>query len=117
MRKTDITRKHRPNNFSVAERVRNTILAMFLLGYGAWGLYVDDLFIPGKRGGMHLHGTGAWMMYGALVCSAAVALALVIDHYDRRNNEHHYESFKSGAAFVGWCFFGASLLGNIFRLS
>ncbi len=117
MRQADIPRKHKPNHFSVGQRVGRTCLAIFLLAYGAWGLYIDDLFIPSKRGGVHLHGTGAWMMYGALVCSAAVALALVIDHYDRRNNEHHYESFKSGASFVGWCFFGASVLGQIFRLS
>lgn len=114
MRKKERLRGHIPNNFSIGERVRNTVLAVVLLAYGFYGLYVDDLYIPGKRGGgIHLHGIGAWVMYGALVCSAAIALALVIDHYDRRNNEHHYENFKSMASFVGWCFFGAALLGLI----
>jgi len=113
MRKKEPLREHIPNNFSVGERVRNTVLAMVLLAYGAYGLYLDDLYIPTKRGGIHFHGPGAWMMYGALVCSAAIALALVIDHYDRRNNEHRYENFKSMASFIGWCFFGAALLGLV----
>lgn len=104
-----------PNSFSLGERAMNTLLALALLAYGAYGLLVDDLYLPGRRSrpGVHLHGTPAWIMYGAFICAAAVLLALVIDHYDRRNNEHHYETFKLLASRAGWSFFIVALLWSV----
>lgn len=100
-----------PNFFSVRERITNTLLATALLAYGAFGIYIDDLYIPGKQSrGVHLHGTSAWLMYAAFVCAAAVLFSLVVDHYDRRQNEHHYDRFKKVATMAGWSFFGAALL-------
>jgi len=108
-----------PNHFSLGERIRNTLLAVALLAYGGWGVYVNDLFIPGKRGrGMHFHGYPAWAMFAAIACAAAVLLALVVDHYDRRHNEHHYEAFKRAATAAGWWFFAMALVwqvANLFR--
>lgn len=104
-----------PNSFNLGERVMNTLLALALLAYGAYGLFVDDLYLPGRRSrsGVHLHGTPAWIMYGAFICAAAVLLALVIDHYDRRNNEHHYETFKHWAGRAGLAFFVVALLWHV----
>jgi hypothetical protein len=108
-----------PNFFSLRERLTNTFLSAALLAYGTFGIYIDDLYIPGKRGrGLHFHGTSAWLMYAALVCAAAVLFALVVDHYDRRHNEHHYERFKKIATTAGWSFFGAACvwhLAGLFR--
>ena len=103
-----------PNFFTLRQRVANTLLAAALLAYGTFGVYLDDLYIPGKRSsGMHLHGTSAWLMFAAVVCAAAVLLALVVDHYDRRHNEHHYDRFKKFATVVGWSFAGAALLWHL----
>jgi hypothetical protein len=105
-----------PNHFSVGERVRNTLLALALLAYGSWGVYVNDLYVPGKRGkGIHFHGYPAWAMFAALVCAAAVLLALVVDHYDRRHNEHHYEWFKKQATAAGWWFFAMAVVWHFVR--
>jgi hypothetical protein len=100
----------KPNWFSWQERIASSFLAVALLAYGTLGVYIDDLWIPGKRGpGLHLHGTPAWLMYGAIVSAASICFALVIDHYDRRNNESHYELFKKWAKYCGWALFGLSL--------
>jgi hypothetical protein len=103
-----------PNFFSLRERLTNSFLAAVLIAYGTFGVFLDDLYIPGKRGrGIHLHGTSAWLMYAALVCAAAVLFSLVVDHYDRRHNEHHYDRFKKVATTTGWSFFGAALLWHV----
>ncbi len=109
-----VAEQHAPNTFSLWERASNTFLALALLAYGAHGLLRDDLYLPGRRSrGVHLHGTPAWIMYGAFVCAAAVLLALVVDHYDRRNNEHHYDRFKQLVGKAGWGFFFAALLWDL----
>ncbi|MDO6388478.1 hypothetical protein [Uliginosibacterium sp. 31-12] len=101
----------KPNSFSLKERLANSALALFLIFYGVWGLYLDDLWIPGKRStGIHLHGQPAWLMFLAFVCGAAVLLATVIDHYDNRNNEERYITFKKAAKISGWVFFVAAML-------
>lgn len=105
-----------PNHYSRGDRIRNMVLAAVLLAYGSFGVYMDDLYIPGKRTrGIHLQGASAWLMYAALVCAAAVLFALVVDHYDRRRNEHHYQTFKRVATVVGWSFAGSALLWHLAR--
>ncbi len=105
---------HVPNHFSAAERGWNLFLAACLVIYGLLSLYIDDLYLRGRyTRGFHLHGTAAWLMVGAFVMAAAVMLALVIDHYDRRNNEHHYYLFKKGASFVGWALFASALIWSL----
>ncbi|MGQ4661623.1 hypothetical protein [Lysobacter sp. F6437] len=66
-----------------------------------------------KRRGVHLHDVPAWIMYGAIICACTVLLSVVLDHYDRRNNEKHYRMFASIGEFLGWPFFAVSLLWGI----
>lgn len=107
---------HVPNHFSVRERIGNLVLALTLLAYGLLSLSIDDMYLPGKyTSGIHLHGAAAWLMFGALLSSAAVLIALVIDHYDRRNNERRYVWFKRGASVAGWSFFSAALIWDFWR--
>lgn len=103
-----------PNSFTLWERTAHTLLALALLAYGVIGLMVDDLFVPGRGGrGIHLHGAPAWIMFGAIVCASAVLLALVADHYDRRNNEQRYVRFKRRTIVAAWCFFAGALLWHL----
>lgn len=80
-------------NIPLKERVGHVILAVLLLAYGAYGLRNDDLYIPGKRSrGVHLHGTAAWVMYGAFVCAALNLLAVAVDHCDTSGGEKNTRS-------------------------
>ena len=104
-----------PNRYSVAVRILSALLAIWLPIYGTLGVLIDDFYIPGKRGpGVHFHGLSVWLMYGAILSAASVFAALVIDHYDRRNNEHHYRRFKKLATWVGWSLFG---LANFWQVA
>lgn len=99
-----------PNHIPVVERIANICFSLLLLAYGGYGLWVNDLYIPGKRRGLHLHDVPAWVMYGAFICACLVMLSVVADHYDRRNNEIAYRRWADCFRYLGWGFFIASLV-------
>lgn len=91
------------NEYSLWHRIRNTLVGLGLLIYGAYGVWKDDLYISwGRRSQVHLHGKSAWLMYIAMICGAAVSLSVVLDHYDQRNNEAHYERFRQVVLMLGF---------------
>jgi hypothetical protein len=111
-----MSRIHIANEIPKEERIWNTIFSVFLFAYGSYGVWVNDLYIPGKRSrGIHLHDVPAWIMYGAMICACLVMLSVVVDHYDLRNNERHYRAFAEIGKFIGWALFGASLFWAVFQ--
>lgn len=103
-----------PNEIPVGTRVQNILISIALMTYGAFGLWINDLYIPGKRSkGIHLHGIAAWVMYGAFLGACLALLAAVVDHYDRRNNELQYKHFSDGCRHVGWGLFILSVVIQI----
>lgn len=108
MRKATV---YTPNHIPAEERLKNIVFSILLFVYGTYGVWVNDLYIPGKRTrGLHLHDVPAWIMYGAIVCACLVMLSVVIDHYDKRNNETNYKLFADVFRFFGWLFFVVSLV-------
>lgn len=109
----DACGRYIPNQIPVGERAIHVALSLVLLAYGGLGVWINDLYIPGKRKGLHLHDVPAWIMYGAIICACLVMLSVVIDHYDRRNNERHYREFAKASGYIGWTLFGFSALWAI----
>ena len=104
-----------PNRIPFKERITNTLFSLGLFTYGSYGLWLNDLYVPGKRGrGVHLHGVPAWVMYGAIICACLVMLSVVVDHYDTRANEINYKHFADIFRRLGWSFFILSLILGIF---
>lgn len=105
-----------PNHIPKGQRTGYLVFSLFLLGYGAYGVWVNDLYLPGRRSrGIHLHDAPAWMMYGAIICACLVMLSVVVDHYDRRNNETNYRIFADVFTAIGWAMFALSLLFGFIR--
>lgn len=99
-------RSHTPNQVPKAVRMMLVLISTLLFAYCTYGIWKDDLYIPGRRtSGHHFHGTAAWLMYGAMTCACLVMLAFVVDHYDRRGNEKHYRTFINAGLFVAWVLF------------
>jgi 4-hydroxybenzoate polyprenyltransferase len=104
-----------PNHIPANERMQSIVFSILLFAYGTYGVWVNDLYLPGKRSrGIHLHDVPAWIMYGAIVCACLVMLSVVVDH-DKRNNETNYKFFADFFKYVGWCFFALSLIMAIIR--
>ncbi len=100
-----------PNYIPSKERVQNLLFSILLFAYGSYGVYANDLYIPGKRSkGVHLHDFAAWAMYGAMLCACLVLFSVIVDHYDRRNNEKHYRWLANVFKFLGWGCFGVSFV-------
>src|SRR4051812_48569937 len=106
--------QYSPNRIPASTRAWNAVLSIVLIVYGAYGLYVDDLFIPSKRGGLYFHQEAAWVMYAAMICAALNLLSIVVDHYDERDNENNYRLFAKVTQIAGWIFFATAIIGAIF---
>lgn len=105
-------RPYAPNHIPRTERIFYAVVSAILLVYGVVGLWIDDLYLPGRRTeGVHLHGVPAWVMFAAFLCACANMLSVIVDHFDRRNNEINYKLFARLTAIAGWSIFGfASIL-------
>ncbi len=113
---------YRPNHISAAVRWAYGITSGVMLLYCAYGLWIDDLFIPGRQrrrflgkhsGGLHLDGIEAWLMTAAVVCAASVMLSIIVDHYDKRDNERNYRRFVGFAFAATWLFFFSSMIMSL----
>ena len=106
--------RYLPNQIPLHDRLTYLGLSLLLLAYGTYGVWANDLYVPGRRSrGVHLHDRPAWVMYGAIMCACAVMLSVVLDHYDRRNNERGYRAFANAFTAIGWTCFGLSLLFDL----
>jgi hypothetical protein len=94
--------------------VSSLVFSAVLFVYSVLCVRADDFFIPAKRGGVHLHGPPVWVMSGATVCAVVVLLAVVVDHYDRRDNERHYEAISKFFRTAGWGLFLAAIALDLF---
>lgn len=100
-----------PNQIPARVRRAHIVTSLGLLAYGAFGLRHDDLYIRWKRSsGTHFHGWPLWLVLAAMVCAAANLLAVVIDHYDRRENERSYRIFAKASQVLGWGFLGLAIV-------
>lgn len=99
-----------PNHIPSGARLGLVLSSLFLLAYGAYGVWVNDLYLPGRRGGIHLHDAAAWTMFGAITCGCIVMLLVIIDHYDRRENELNYWRATRFLRGLGWTCFVLSLI-------
>ena len=102
-------KNHTLNYVAIEGRLLRAAGAIALIGYGLQRIIWDNLVIPTKRGALNLHGLPGWVMALALFCAAAALLAVVIDHYDRRDNEQAYKSFGKWTARLGWMLAGLAL--------
>ena len=100
-----------PNRIALKTRITNCLLSLGIVAYGYWGLRRDDLTVPiSKRTASHFHNFSAWVMYAAMLCASVHLTAIVVDHYDRRNNEHLYQRVGNLSKKLGWGLFGIAFI-------
>lgn len=80
---------YQPNQIPLKERILCCVLSPILIGYGIVGLINGKLYIPARRGGFTLHGFPMILMIIAMTCASVAMVMVVIDHYDRRDDERY----------------------------
>lgn len=104
-----------PNHIPASVRIESVVLSLFLIGYGAVSWYQDDMFLPAKSGGFFIHGLALKLMCFAMICAAFNLAAVVLDHYDQRNNERNYVIFSKITRAIGWALFVLALAADFFN--
>jgi uncharacterized membrane protein len=69
-----------------------------IIAYTIASLVSDDFYVwlPSRRGrsvSVHLYGSAAWLAAAAAMAAASNLLSVVVDHYDKRNNETNYRAY------------------------
>lgn len=103
------TAEYKPNAYTKWDLYFSAATVLVLVAWGGWGLWVDDLAVPTRRGTLHLHGSSAWLMYAAWLFAASSFVAIIVDHFDKRDNEKRYKRIGHFAVFGAWLLFFGSL--------
>ncbi len=106
-----------PNRLSPTERLAYCALALALIAHATLGVYLDDLILPGrrKRPDIHVHGWQAWLIACSIYLVAVSLISRIVDHYDKRNNEHRYRQFEQLAWYLSGALVALSFVVRIFE--
>lgn len=106
-----------PNQLPLKERLTNFVLSITLLTYGVISIRADDFYLRARRGwqGIHLHGLAAWVAAAAVMVSALTLILTIIDHYDRRDNEHDYVRASQVMKTLCWALLVLAVVLHILR--
>ena len=103
-----------PNHIPLKTRIWHITLSCFLIVYGTVGVSLGGILVLGKRSSVIFHGVPMWLVFCAMLTAVANLLSVVLDHYDQRENEHHYRQWAKYTQVVGWFFFVAAFVLDIF---
>lgn len=108
--------KWRPNFVPLATRILNIAFAFLLIAYGLAGVFRGSFKVvpPKSKTGLVLYDQPAWLFATAIFIGVVVLLSVVIDHYDKRNNERRYLVFKRVAVGAGLFLLLAALVAGFF---
>lgn len=99
-----------PNHVPLGRRLRNGAIAILVIAYCSFSLWVGAMILPGGPGNrlrpVRFEGVEVWLMATGLVAGVMYGVLSIVDHYDRRRNEHLYHragkiSFVLMAVFTG----------------
>ena len=108
--------KWRPNFVPLATRIFNTAFALLLIAYGIAGVLRGNFKVapPKSMTGLVMYDQPAWLFATAIFIGVMGLLSVVLDHYDKRNNENKYFVFKRVAVGAGIFLLLAALASGFF---
>jgi hypothetical protein len=84
-----------PNHVSIKRRIVKLILIFVLITYGGYGLLKGELYLAYGRGDVTLYGNATYIAFVSFLVGSAYLALGIIDHYDKRNNEHVYRRLEA----------------------
>ena len=109
-----------PNHIPLGERVAHVLLSLGLIAWGILCLSYDRFYLPARfykpsSRALHLSGTPVVLMAIALFFAAGVVLTVVVDHYDKRDNEGNYRLFARCGGVAAWMAALSAILWNTYQ--
>ncbi|MDC0601906.1 hypothetical protein OAP14_02625 [Aliiglaciecola sp.] len=85
-----------PNQVSRSKRLFNLLWAFLLSIWGGHGYLTGTLWLPSLRGasGLQYTNTSLSLMMVAIVLGCLNLIVPIVDHYDKRDNEHVYTNIE-----------------------
>ncbi|WP_248440956.1 hypothetical protein [Vibrio cholerae] len=109
-----ISKPYKPNVIPKNIRILFLSIAAGLVLYGLFGINHGEIYLPSKRGhGVTFIGDSIFVLFGSFVVLAICCIIIVMDHYDKRNNEHLYDLALKGLGYVSLAFFIAACIWNL----
>lgn len=100
-------KKYVPNQLSLEARLVNLFLSILFIIGGGYGVWMNDLVIAmgrerfNTRQVYHLRNEAAIIMYIGLFLVSVCLVSEIIDHYDKRNNQHIYHKIATFTLYPG----------------
>lgn len=111
-----------PNKVSLLVRMKNLIFSIILLVYGTIGLFAQKIYIPMPSKYSYRRDNGFWfydeaaiLIVGAFFCGILVMISVIVDHYDKRNNENKYRKFSSFFKILGYGLLSVAVITQIYQ--
>jgi hypothetical protein len=99
-----------PNTIVLKKRIVNFCVALAIMAYGGYGLYIDQLWVPlSKYASIRLIGIAAIFMFIAIICASIEMITEVLDHYDKRDNEHTYYKIANLFKYASYMSFAIAI--------
>ena len=105
---------YQPNKVAASIQIFNFIISVILISYGTYGILSDDIYIPGRSKGVHFNGFSAWLVYVSFIFASCTLFSVIVDHYDKRNNERIYIVLSKTFSVLGWSCFLLALFVKFF---
>jgi hypothetical protein len=95
-----------PNKIPAGIRFYSIAISVCLVSYGIRGVLKNDLYLPGRRGrGIHLHDFSTVLCLISFTLVGITVTSVILDHYDKRDNEKGYFRFQKRSLFLALLFF------------
>ncbi len=102
VRNVDREGNYIPNIVPLKDRIQHLIIALIFIVIGIYGMFNNGLNISGMQvEGMQFEGDTKWIVYVSLITGCLSSLSIVIDHYDKRDNEMKYYAFNKSINYLG----------------
>ena len=105
---------YKPNHIPKNERIFNALWGTGLLVWATYGLITGELIFPGRRGREDTVFTelGLYFVATGMVLGAVNMFLLIVDHYDKRDNEINYKYASRALIFVCITLIIAAVVSN-----
>lgn len=101
------------NEVGLCTRLLSIFGVIFLTIYSFYSIAHNKIVVPGKGRAIELNDISMYIMVVAIFFFIIRILLIILDHYDKRNNEKSYENAKIIVSTLGYILFFFALIYSL----